>query len=936
MSTTLSVIVYGNGDLFREYFNAIVTAFGKGNGGGQFKTLLQMSILLAGFTVVYSFILKRDLMVMVRWLGIFYVAMYVLFLPEATIIITDRVNQDKMYAVDHVPLGLAIIASYTSQIGDALTQNIESNFTMPDYQPYHRTGMVFSSRLVEAASQFEITDAKFDQNLKEFIHQCVFYDLLLEKYSVNTLMESPNVWTQITSNASPARAFIYNGQVTTCRVGAGKLTEDWKAVYEHVAARYGKRIYPALLREDAKAKLLTDLPISYQYLTKLSQNANELLQQNLMSNAIQRGIISMGAQLNAPAALESYAFARAQEQKRLTNKTLGDMAAHWLPLMKNAFEAIMYGSFVFIVLLSVFPFGGMIVKNYVFTLLWIQIWAPLYAIINLIVSYYAQVNSTAAVDGGLSLQAMSGILQINSDISGLAGYLTLSVPFLSAGLVKGMASTFTQISQYVGGVTQSAGGTAASEAVTGNMSFGNTSFGNQSMFNNSANHSDTSGRVNSGSFSTALPGGSSATVTSDGSVVMDMKNSISSLGASVNFADSLRTSYAQQAERSDSAALNSAMSLSSATTSLLKDNHELSKHIGKSDSSGQGWNVSTSSGVSHAVSQVESMVQDFATRNNIGYNEAASLLSSAYVSGQLGVSADSKGSLWGKALSAGTGISGSISASGGMSRSAGHTNATDRSALFSEAQSYIKNNNFSESVDTIERAVKDHSFRTNSEEGSRLVGNMGASLDQAESFRSDMNSNLSHAESARVNASIAQEKSALVNANASQGFKEWISNQPGTNGTGKMGLKQVESVLKDPNMQMYYANQYVEQYKSQFENNWSHGMAHTKGQIENQFQSSNKSVSAQSSISANYETNKGKVQHTATNQGLVPESISPSARSDAENMVIENSNKLSTRQNEIKSESAVEKNKITNEKSNVRHGGLLGDLWNGVDTKDHT
>jgi hypothetical protein len=47
--------------------------------------------------------------------------------------------------------------------------------------------MVFASRMVEMVSQFEITDARFDENLKAFIHQCVFYDLLLKKYMRNRI-----------------------------------------------------------------------------------------------------------------------------------------------------------------------------------------------------------------------------------------------------------------------------------------------------------------------------------------------------------------------------------------------------------------------------------------------------------------------------------------------------------------------------------------------------------------------------------------------------------------------------------------------------------------------------------------------------------------------------------------------------------------------------
>lgn len=925
MSQTLPVIVYGNGDLFREYFNAIVAAMGHGS---HFSTLLHISILLAGFTVIFSFIVRRDLMEMVKWLGIFYIAIYILFLPQTSIVIIDRVNGDANYAVDHVPLGLALVASYTSAIGDALTQNLESNFTMPDYQPYHRTGMVFASRLVEAASQFEIVDEKFDGNLKGFVHQCVFYDLLLNKYSINALMSAPNVWTLVSENASPARSFIYDGNVTTCKDGVRKLTENWKAAIDSAAQAYGKRIYPNAAKEKAKGLLMLDLPMSYQYLTKLADSASNIMQQNLMANAISRGIISMNAKLNTAASMESYAFARAQEQKRLTNKTLGDMAAHWLPLMKNAFEAIMYGSFIFIILLSVFPFGWMIFKNYVYTFLWIQIWAPLYAIINLIVSYYAQLHSVAATDGALSLNAMSGILQINSDISGLAGYLTLSVPFLSAGLVKGMASTFTQLSQYVGGVTQSAGGTAAQEAVTGNMSFGNTSLDNHSAFNTSANHFDTSGRMSAGSFTTQMAGGSSLTVTADGSGVLDMRNAMSNLGASINFAESLRSSYSQQADRAFTAAQNDSVGFSKASNAALRDVSEVSRHWGKSTASGEGWNFSTNAGTAKAISNIQRMTEDFATRHHISYGESANLLANAHVSGQA-------------SIGVGTGekilpVSVGGSASGGMSRTAGHNSSTDKSALFSEAQSYAKDNHYSENVDVVQRAVQDHSLRTNSEEGNRLVDNASASFDKAESFRRDRQSNLSQAESAREMASKVEEKADSINVNANQAFAEWLVNQPGTDGKGRLGYRGAERLKQDTDGMMHYARQYAEQHQSTMTSHWQRNLAATKGEITHRYQAEQQHIPDQSTIETHRSINKSDIENRAHHQGLVPEHvIDHSAKQQAENLLNDNQRKVSDGKKDIAHQGKVETKKVKDERSRDRHGTLLGDMWNDIDTKDH-
>jgi conjugal transfer mating pair stabilization protein TraG len=939
--TTLPIIVYGNGDLFRQYFNAIVALFGT----SDFKRLLHISILLGGVTVMFSYTMKRDLMVILQWFGVFYLAIYVLFMPQATVKITDRVNSDKSYFVDHVPLGLAVLASYTSVIGDALTKNIESNFTMPDYMPYNRTGMVFASQLVTAASQFEVTDAKFDENLREFVHQCVFYDLLLNKYSMDELTSTKDIWSLVSNNASPARAFVYNGDITTCQQGVQQLTTDWTKLIDSALTQYGQRIYPNLEKSMAKTKIVVDLPMSYSYLTQLSESASEIMQQNLMANAIQRGIVSMNAKLNANAALESYAFTRAQEQKRLTNKTLGDMAAYWLPLMKNAFEAIMYGSFIFIVLLSVFPFGGTIVKKYVYTLVWLQVWAPLYAIINLMVCYYAQSHSSAAASGALSLKAMSGILQINSDVSGLAGYLTLSVPFLSYGLVTGMAGTFTQLAQFVGGVTQSAGGAGASEAVTGNMSFGNTSMNNHNDFNTSSNHLDTSGRASSGMLTTQTTGGSLLTKMSDGSVVMDMKNAISSLGTSVNFAESERASYSAVAERATTAAKNYNHTYGDSLSSALRDANQLSDYLGKSTGSSEGWSVGVNSDVAKALHGNQSIIQDYATKHGISNSDSANVLANAYVDSKLSVSTgfDSGSTLGGKALELATGwkgVSATASGSGGYSRTAGHTSSVSNAHDYSDAKSYVANSGYSNNVSVIERAAHDHSLKMSSDKGGRLSSDMSASFDKAESARNDMQSSYNIAQSAREHASYAVEQADSINMNGGQKLKEWIMNQPGTNGKGRMGYDGAEAILKDPEATKPYASRFMEQYKHEIESNYqsmsqAHHLTSTQSGIHHQYEANNHQIKGNSAVQSAYASDQSRITQSAEATGLRQENlIDYSIKDKTEHQIANNRQQVNVGENIVHQKGSAEIDKVHAEAAHKRNGGLTHDLASDVDTKN--
>lgn len=914
---TFPVVVYGDGELFREYFNAIAAFFGTSN----FNSLLNIAMLLAITTVIYSYISKRKLSIILKWMGVFYVAVYMIFLPKTSIVIVDRVNDSREFSVDHVPLGLAVLASYTSAIEDALTRSIEADFTMPDYMPYHKTGMVFASRLVESAGQFEIDDAEFDANLKEFVNQCVFYDLLLNKYSINELSTTNNIWEFVSANASKARAFLYKDAITSCSMGAKSLTEDWKSVKDEAISRYSQRIYPSVSREKAKQLFMTDLPMSYRYLTGISQEAPEIMQQNLMANAIQRGIVGFGARLDAGAALESYAFTRAQEQKRLTNQTMGDMAASWLPLIKIAFEVTLYASFIFIVLLSVFPFGMFILKNYLYSLLWIHTWAPLYAIINLMVSYHAKMQSVAAANGALSLKAMPSILQINSDIAGLAGYLSMMIPIFSTGLIFGMHKVLAQAAQYDGGVTQSVVGSGVSEAITGNLSFGNMNLGNQSLFNQSANHVDTSGRLLSGNITSQMQGGSLLTTTADGSHIMDMRHAISNLGASVHLSDGLRSSYSQQADKAYSAVQSSGETFSRSASAGVRNMYDLAHHLNQSQASGEHWAVTSGAGVVNSITENDHLTHEFAERHHLSYHDAANLLASAYVDGK---------------ASLGVGIPMTkvgVSSSTGTTRSASHNSGTDNGSLYSDAENFVRGTSYAKNVDTVSRASQDHSLRVNNEEGSRLVDSMGASFDKAESARHDMQAQYQVAESARQNATWVEEHADQVQVNASQHFADWLANQPGTNGRGRLGYHAIETLNNDPVLAKHYASQFVEQYSHELKTDWNKGLSSTKSQITHDFHQMNHAVSHEDKTQQFYNDNKNKIVEDGKHHGFSENHfINDKAKQDAEKQISNNQHDVTEKEKGIQRDGQVHQAYVDREEHRKRHSSIAADLKNDVDT----
>ena len=126
-----------------------------------------------------------------KWMMLFAVVWGALIVPKATVRVVDRLDPALAPAVvANVPIGLALFASLTSQVGDGLTRLTEQAFTLPDDLAYQRHGLIFGARLAGAATRLEITDQVFARNLRNYARQCVFHALLLGHISADDLRES--------------------------------------------------------------------------------------------------------------------------------------------------------------------------------------------------------------------------------------------------------------------------------------------------------------------------------------------------------------------------------------------------------------------------------------------------------------------------------------------------------------------------------------------------------------------------------------------------------------------------------------------------------------------------------------------------------------------------------------------------------------------------
>ena len=909
MAIELSVFTIGGGDLLQEVFNAIASVFNSSTATGA---LTSLAVMLGGVLATFEFSRSHDVGKLIKWAGIYVLVTSLMLYPKATVHIEDRTGIDiKPRSVDHVPLSLAVFASFTSEIGIGLTEMMETVFHLPNDLNYNKTGMLMGSKLVTAAKNFQITDPEFSQTLNEFMQQCVFFDVLLQKYTIQDLMHAQNPWEFIKANTSVARAFPLHGEITVCKAGAAKLDKSWKEEINQAASIYGGQIIGG--GRQAKTLLLSRLGDGYGFLTKVSTDGEALLKTNLVANAMSQAISHYGANANAPAALQAYMETKIELQTRQALSQTGMQAGLWMQEFTNILQAVVYSLFIIIYFLSYCPFGFTIIRNYLMGMFILQSFAPMYAVINFAATFYAQGRSMAfiasdATHSPLSISSVIGVAQANADAMAIAGYLMWPVTIGGAMMLwRGMPAAFQSMGHYVGGVSQSAATHIAAEAVGGNISAGNTNFGNHSLSNTTANHFDSNARFAAGMATWQTGTGASVSITPSGSEVMDARGAMSNLGLSVQIADSLRSAMSQQAQTSYHAALNQSKAAGEQYSAGLRQLEDYGSHQSHVESSGKSHSLTDSTGFNTSAHEVSQLVESFRKEHHVSHERAAQVLAQVYADAKVGVGFIAKAEV---------GVSGSASMSG---RSA-------FGSLYNDARQFAVDHNFAETVDSAKRAAVESHYRDGTDQGSRYADSIASSFDRGDTFRNEAASSYSKSSSFAALASQAQENSSSVLGNYTQEFYEWMRTQSSPYGSGTISKSAIDNMAAhDPGLLQNYANRFVEQKTSEINQQFSqsHHLDQGAGQVKHDYQTYNQSVGGQSHIEHQYEQYQDEVNHHKNAQAGSLGNIDKSITIQTEQQMNIDKGKLQERKQQVTSHSESLKENVSEKVSGQVIGSLI-------------
>ncbi len=548
----LEVFTIGGGEYIVNTFNAVAAW----TGGGGYRSLLRVVMVLG---LIYALLAVAFTMNVRAWLNWFLGSSLIytcLMVPTVTVKVTDRVNPSLAPAVvANVPLGLGVIASFTSQVGDWLTRTAETVFTMPSQLSYSTNGMVYGARLLDATRNFQIRDAEFATNLSAHFKNCVFGDIMLGQKSMTDLASFKDLWAAMgPGSAARSQPWVErSGAATTssivpCRQAYGMLDGLWHTMIEAHTSLWAKETYPKLSTSVASAKLRSDVPIVNQAFTASSANYETILRQNTAINAFMQARDGMAGGPGA-ASIDTFATTRADIQARNTYNSIAQQAMSWVPILNIVLTVVFYAMFPVIFPLFLMPQTGVgALKGYLTGFFYLAAWGPLYVILHMICMTRATSAAQGVAEGGMSLGTYAGIGAVNAETATIAGFMLMSVPFLAAGLAKGAMSISGQATSVLS-PAQNAAEAAAAEQTTGNYSYGNTSFANSTSNMRQSNQWSDAPTFSSGGMASSFRHDNGATTNGfgNGQNVYDTSKAISNLAFSASMTSGSVATESRQA-----------------------------------------------------------------------------------------------------------------------------------------------------------------------------------------------------------------------------------------------------------------------------------------------------------------------------------------------------------------------------------------------------
>ncbi|EAB6419119.1 conjugal transfer protein TraG [Salmonella enterica subsp. enterica] len=632
MAVIDTVYVLGGGEYMMQVFNGVVALIGSGTWDSMFRIVLSISAV----SVLISFMKAHDPKELIKFTAMIVLVSSVLLVPKRTVQIIDRTNPTGVYLVDNVPLGLAAPAKFITAIGTGLTELYDTVFHTPDSLTYSKTGMLFGANLVGNLSDAMMVDGDLAELMGLYTKNCVIGDILINhKYSFQELMNSRDPYTLIFQKPSPLRGIIVPYGNTAAVGGNGTPQSGfWSCedIAKHVLmpklnidTQTGGKTWNYMVKQvfggrpDAHVLYSNMMGDSYQYYYQGAETASQLMRNSVVMNALKNGISAYSAQSGDTASLVNLASTSSYNKMRLSWATSSQVAVSFVPILNTILLSLVIALFpIFILLATIHSLSVKMLFNYIMSIIYLQSWPPMFAILNYATSFYLQ-GKTNGLDFNLANQA--SIQQMHSDIGLIAGWLSISIPFIAIAIVKGLGPAIAQAGNYLGTAINSSATATSSQAADGTWSFNNMQTGNVA-----GNKWDTNASFRDGQITRQLSSGATSTVTASGQEVVDTSGAISRLPISIKGSEAAVSSLQQSAKYAEVQAAQAMSAFQSSVNLAANQLAQFTKQFGNSATVSTMTDKGLSSNQSEGYRKIKNAVESQRKADNSTTEEALSKL----------------------------------------------------------------------------------------------------------------------------------------------------------------------------------------------------------------------------------------------------------------------------------------------------------------------
>jgi conjugal transfer mating pair stabilization protein TraG len=375
-----------------------------------------------------------------------------LFAPGVKVAIEDAYT-GQVQVVDNVPLGPAVAGSIMSNMGYRLTRLFEQAFSTPSMTEHGFADALqvmtavrknLLSRIQLGKANSPNSGGDLENSLVNYVKECTLTGVDLGLLTLDGIMRNSQVLNAIKFDSNVYTTEIYTG-------GAPKIldcTDAWTTLDLYVRNLAVPEI-ENVLKEALKVALPADVqPRIDEALTVLtggSVSALDYMLASLITPMFEKGVVGRhedGLKWNKAAMVEQAIEQRntqwAGEQTLFTRIVRPMMT--WIEGFSYAITPLM----AFAVMLG--ARGIHITGQYFLMLLWIQLWMPILAIVNLYITMSAAGKMAALDAAQFNLPSIYGIYQMDMAIQewlGVGGMLASSTPAIALMLVYGGSITAT-------------------------------------------------------------------------------------------------------------------------------------------------------------------------------------------------------------------------------------------------------------------------------------------------------------------------------------------------------------------------------------------------------------------------------------------------------------------------------------------------------------